>query len=146
MMDSFTRKLFQKISLMSTSMMNVSTRNTEFPKLKYTSTNFQHLFLVLYLNYYLNTTQSRRKRNDDVFDDISLNNKPQLQFTCKYDREVNINSELTVASTSTPSEDHVSRLGFLVYEATVKDVKIGRDHFTEVLITPKHHLTNIYAV
>ena len=127
-------------------MMNVSTRNTEFPKLKYTSTNFQHLFLVLYLNYYLNTTQSRRRRNDDVFDDISLNNKPQLQFTCKYDREVNINSELTVASTSTPSEDHVSRLGFLVYEATVKDVKIGRDHFTEVLITPKHHLTNIYAV
>ena len=146
MMDSFTRKLFQKISLMSTSMMNVSTRNTEFPKLKYTSTNFQHLFLVLYLNYYLNTTQSRRKRNDDVFDDISLNNKPQLQFTCKYDRELNVNSELTVASTSTPSEDHVSRLGFLVYEATVKDVKIGRDHFTEVLITPKHHLTNIYAV
>ena len=129
-------------------MINVSTRNIEFPKFKYTLTNFEPMFSDLYLNYYLNTTQSRRKRNDeiDVFDDISLNNKPQLQFTCKYDREVYINSELTVASTSTPSEDHVSTVGFLVYDATVKDVKIGRDQFTEVLITPKHHLTNIYAV
>ena len=105
-------------------------------------------FLVLYLNYYLNTTQSRRRRNDgiDVFDDISLNNKPQLQFTCKYDRDVYINSELTVASTSTQSEENVSHNGILEYEATVNDVKIGHDHFTEVLITPKHHLTNIYAV
>ena len=51
-----------------------------------------------------------------------------------------------MASTSTPSEDHVSRIGFLEYEATVKDVKIGRDDFTEVLITPTHHLSNIYAM
>ena len=106
------------------------------------------MFSVLYLNYYLNTTQSRRRRDDSVgvFDDISLNNKPQLQFTCKYDRDVHINSELTVASTSTQSEEDVSNNGILEYEATVKDVKIGRDHFTEVLIKPKHHLTNIYAV
>ena len=106
------------------------------------------MFSVLYLNYYLNTTQSRRRRDDSVgvFDDISLNNKPQLQFTCKYDRNVYINSELTVASTSTPSEEGVSKNGILEYEATVQDVKIGRDHFTEVLIKPKHHLTNIYAV
>ena len=107
-----------------------------------------NVFSVLYLNYYLNTTQSRRRRDDSVgvFDDISLNNKPQLQFTCKYDRDVHINSELTVASTSTQSEEDVSHNGILEYEATVKDVKIGRDHFTEILITPKHHLTNIYAV
>ena len=110
-----------------------------------------NVFSVLYLNYYLNTTQSRRRREsrDDavgVFDDISLNNKPQLQFTCKYDRDVHINSELTVSSTSTQSEEDVSNNGILEYEATVKDVKIGRDHFTEVLIKPKHHLTNIYAV
>ena len=103
--------------------------------------------LVLYLNYYLNTTQSRRKRsNDGIFDDISLNNKPQLQFSCKYDRDVHINSKLTVASTSTPAEEDVSQSGFLQYEASVKDVKIGRDSFTEVLITPKHHLSNIYVV
>ena len=104
------------------------------------------MFSVLYLNYYLNTTQSRRKRDDDVFDDISLSNKPQLQFTCKYNRDVHINSELTVASTTTQSEEDVSQNGFLEYEATVKDVNIGRDHFTEVLITPKHHLSSIYAV
>ena len=51
-----------------------------------------------------------------------------------------------MASTSTPSEEGASRNGILEYEATVQDVKIGRDHFTEVLIKPKHHLTNIYAV
>lgn len=59
------------------------------------------------------------------------------------DRDVHINSELTVASTSTQSEEDVSHNGILEYEATVKDVKIGRDHFTEVLITPKHHLTRV---
>ena len=101
----------------------------------------------MYLNYYLNTTQSQRKRrnNDGVFDDISLNNKPQLQFSCKYPTEVEINSKLTVGS-STPAEEDVAHSGFLQYEATVKDVKIGRDSFTEVLITPKHHLSNIFAV
>ena len=104
------------------------------------------MFSVLYLNYYLNTTQSRRKREDGVFDDISLNNKPQLQFTCKYDRDVHINSELTVASTTTQSEEDVSHNGFLEYEMTVEDVRIGSDYFTDVFITPKHHLSNIYAV
>ena len=105
------------------------------------------LDLVLYLNYYLNTTQSRRKRrNDDgVFDDISLNNKPQLQFSCKYPREVIINSNLTVES-STSAEEDVAHSGLLQYEATVKDVKIGRDSFTEVLIFPTHNLSNIYAM
>ena len=58
------------------------------------------------------------------------------------DRDVNINSDLTVASSSTQSED-LSHNGILEYEATVKDVKIGRDRFTEVLITPKHHLTRV---
>ena len=100
------------------------------------------------LNYYLNTTQSRRKRETEtvVFDDISLNNKPQLQFTCKYPRDIDVNSDLTVSSTSTQSEDNVTNSGILEYHATVKDVKIGRDDFTEVLIEPKHHLTNIYVV
>ena len=51
-----------------------------------------------------------------------------------------------MTSTSTQSEEDVSNNGILEYEATVQDVKIGRDHFTEILITPKHHLTNIYAV
>ena len=100
------------------------------------------------LNYYLNTTQSRRKRETETveFDDISLNNKPQLQFTCKYPRDIDVDSDLTVSSTSTLSEDEVSNSGILEYQATIKDVKIGRDDFTEVLIEPKHHLTNIYVM
>jgi len=104
--------------------------------------------LVLLLNYYLNTTQSRRKRETETveFDDISLNNKPQLQFTCKYPRDINVNSDLTLSSTSTQSEDHVTNSGILEYRATVKDVKFGRDYFTEVLIEPRHHLTNIYVM
>ena len=103
---------------------------------------------VLLLNYYLNTTQSRRKRETEtvVFDDISLNNKPQLQFTCKYPRDIDVNSDLTLSSTSTLSEDEVTNSGILEYQATIKDVKIGRDDFTEVLIEPKHHLTNIYVM
>ena len=102
----------------------------------------------MYLNYFLNTTQSQRRRRntDGVFDDISLNNKPQLQFSCKYDRDVEINSKLTVSSTTTQAKEDVSQTGFLQYEATVTDVKIGRDSFTEVLIKPKHQLSNIYAV
>ena len=100
------------------------------------------------LNFYLNTTQSRRKRETEivVFDDISLNNKPQLQFTCEFPRDIHVDSELTISNTSAQSEDNVTNSGILQYQATVKDVKIGRDDFTEVLIEPKHHLTNIYVV
>ena len=104
--------------------------------------------LVLFLNYFLNTTQSRRKResNNVVFDDISLNNKPQLQFSCKIDRNIEVNSQLTVPNSSTQSDQAVTRSGILEYQATVKDVKIGHDKFAEVLIEPKHHLSNIYVV
>ena len=104
--------------------------------------------LVLLLNFYLNTTQSRRKRETEivVFDDISLNNKPQLQFTCEYPRDIDVDSELTMTSTSAQSEDSVTNSGILQYQATVNDVEIGRDDFTEVLIEPKHHLSNIYVM
>ena len=103
---------------------------------------------VLLLNFYLNTTQSRRKRETVTveFDEISLNNKPQLQFTCQYPRDIDVNSNLTISSTSTQSTDDVTNSGILQYQATVKDVKIGRDDFTEVLIEPKHHLSNIYVM
>ena len=103
---------------------------------------------VLLLNFYLNTTQSRRKRETETveFDDISLNNKPQLQFTCQFPRDIDVDSELTMTSSSAQSEDSVTNSGILQYQATVKDVKIGHDDFTEVLIEPKHHLTNIYVV
>ena len=106
------------------------------------------LFSVLMLNFYLNTTQSRRKRETVTvdFNDISLNNKPQLQFTCQYPLNIEVNSELTISSTSAQSTDDVTNSGILQYQATVKDVKIGRDDFTEVLIEPKHHLSNIYVM
>ena len=104
-------------------------------------------FLDLFLSYHLNTTESRRRRdNSDVeFDDISLNNKPQLEFRCKYDRDINVNSDLAIGESSETEED-LTKSGFLQYTATVNDVKIGRDQFTEVVITPKHHLTSVYAV
>ena len=104
--------------------------------------------VVLLLNFYLNTTQSRRKRETETveFDDISLNNKPHLQFTCQYPRDIAVNSELTILSTSAQSADDVTNSGILEYQATVKDVQIGRDDFTEVLIEPKHHLSNIFVM
>ena len=96
----------------------------------------------------MNTTQSRRKRETEivVFDDISLNNKPQLQFTCEFPRDIHVDSELTISNTSAQSEDNVTNSGILQYQATVKDVKIGRDDFTELSIEPKHHLSNIYVM
>ena len=151
-MGIFTKTSSQKMNSMWALMMNVS--KTLFShRLNHTVDRLSDIGsktcnLVLYLNYYLNTTQSQRRRRnaDGVFEDISLNNKPQLQFSWKYDRNVEINSNLTVSSTTTQAKEDVSETGFLQYEATVKDVKIGRDSFTEVLITPKHQLSNIYAV
>ena len=55
-----------------------------------------------------------------------------------------MNTQLTVASPVTTNDD-VTINGILHYEATVIDPKIGHDEFTEVIITPKHHLSNIYA-
>ena len=55
-----------------------------------------------------------------------------------------MNSQLTVASPVETNED-VTVTGILHYEASVIDSKIGQDEYTEVIITPKHHLTNIYT-
>ena len=55
-----------------------------------------------------------------------------------------MNSELSVASALTTDND-VIQTGVLYYTATVIDPTIGRDQYTEVIITPSHHLTNIYA-
>ena len=55
-----------------------------------------------------------------------------------------MNTELSVAS-ALETEDDVIRTGVLHYTATVIDPTIGRDQYTEVIITPSHHLTNIYA-
>ena len=101
----------------------------------------------MFLSYYLNTTESRRRRDNSngEFSDISLNNKQQLEFTCKYNRNINVNSHLAVGELSA-TEESFTKSGFLEYTASVSDVKIGRDQFTEVVITPKHHLSNVFAV
>ena len=59
-------------------------------------------------------------------------------------RDVNVNTQLTVAS-PVETNDDVTLTGILHYEATVIDPKIGHDEYTEIIITPKHHLSNIYA-
>ena len=56
-----------------------------------------------------------------------------------------MNSDLNVSETSETTESFTES-GFLQYTATVSDVKIGRDPYTEVVITPNHHLTGVYAV
>ena len=55
-----------------------------------------------------------------------------------------MNSQLTVAS-PVETNDDVTLTGILHYEASVIDSKIGQDEYTEVIITPKHHLNNVYA-
>ena len=101
----------------------------------------------LFLSYFLDTTQSRRRRDnaDGEFDDISLNNRPELEFTCEFNRNITVNSDLNVDELSETTES-LTQSGFLQYTAAVSDVKIGRDQYTEVVITPNHHLTGVYAV
>ena len=48
------------------------------------------------------------------------------------------------APESVSEADDVMQTGFLQYSATVVDTEIGRDQFTEVVIKPLHHLSNIY--
>ena len=55
-----------------------------------------------------------------------------------------MNTQLTVAS-PVETNDDVTITGILHYEAIVIDPTIGRDEYTEIIITPKHHLSNIYA-
>ena len=55
-----------------------------------------------------------------------------------------MNTQSTVASPDETTDD-VTLTGILHYEASVVDPKIGHDEYTEIVITPKHHLSNIYA-
>jgi len=59
-------------------------------------------------------------------------------------RDVNLNTQLTVAS-PVETNDDVTITGILHYEASVIDPNIGHDEYTEIIFTPKHHLSNIYA-
>ena len=43
------------------------------------------IFLDIFLSYYLSTENpaDKKRKRKDVFDDISLNNKPEKELTCK---------------------------------------------------------------
>ena len=79
------------------------------------------------------------------YDDISLNNKPEVQLACRYPRKIEIDSDLSVP-TSITSDNNVMKTGQLKYLATVVNPTIGRDMFTEVSIAPQYPLKDIYAM
>ena len=162
----------------------------------------------LFLSYYVSTkdpSADRRKR-EDVFDYISLTNKPEIELQCRYrigiyflikqtltktktrpksdsnqtqtitqtwlpktrviqdlnrtqirpmskcklwnnlfkSRNITVNADFT-AGASDASDSNLMKTGFLQYSATVVDPRIGHDQFTEVMIRPSHHLSNIYV-
>ena len=43
-------------------------------------------FLDLFLSYFLSTEDpsGKRRKREDLFDDISLKNKPEKELTCKF--------------------------------------------------------------
>ena len=99
----------------------------------------------MYLNYHIFTGHSSRKRRDDlIFDDISLNDIPGIQFSCKYERAIRIDSTIVQANPDAIESD-IIKTGILEYSASVRDTSMGHDHFTTVTIIPKHHLTNVYV-
>ena len=56
-----------------------------------------------------------------------------------------MDSDLDVDELSETTES-LTQSGILEYTAAVSDVKIGRDQYTEVVITPNHNLAGVYAV
>ena len=59
-------------------------------------------------------------------------------------RNITVDSQFE-APESVSEDDDVMQTGFLQYSATVVDTEIGKDQFTEVVIKPLHHLSNIYV-
>ena len=59
-------------------------------------------------------------------------------------RNVTVDSQFE-APESVSEDDDVMQTGFLQYSATVVDTEIGKDQFTEVVIKPLHHLSDIYV-
>ena len=62
-----------------------------------------------------------------------------MEFTCKYKRNITVDSDLDVDELSETTES-LTQSGILEYTAAVSDVKIGRDQYTEVVITPNDNL------
>ena len=101
----------------------------------------------LYLNYHIYTGGSRKRREELIFDDISLNDVSGVRFSCKYERTIRVDSDLLYHRQDKPDtiDSEITKTGILEYLATVHDTSIGHDHFTTVVISPKHHLSNVYV-
>ena len=138
------RRLSQKINYSQHQIKTVSYRSQNI--ILQTIFILFELFLVLYRSYYLPTKDpSADSTETGEFDDISLNNKPEKQLSCRYPRKIDVDSELSVPNSIT-SDNNVMRTGQLKYTATVVDPTIGRDAFTEVVIAPDYPLVDIYAM
>ena len=98
----------------------------------------------MYLNYHIYTGGSRKRREELIFDDISLNDVSGVRFSCKYERTIRVDSDLLQENPDTIDSD-IIKTGILEYEAAVHDTSMGHDHFTTVVIKPKHHLSNVYV-
>ena len=66
------------------------------------------------------------------------------KFKSLNSRQITVDDTLKVTPT-VQTDDNILKTGFLKYEATVMDSKIGLDKFTEVLIKPSHHLSSIFV-
>ena len=109
--------------------------------------NNRFLLSDLYLNYQIFTGGSPKRRDELLFDDISLNDIPAIRFSCKYERTIRVDSDLLYQRQDNPDtiDSEITKTGILEYSATVHDTSIGHDHFTTVVISPKHHLSNVYV-
>ena len=102
------------------------------------------MYSVLFLNYHIYTGGSVKRKRREIFDDISLDDVPGIQFSCKYERNIRVDSDLVHTNADTIESD-IIKTGILEYSASVHDTSMGHDHFTTVIIKPKHHLTNVYV-
>ena len=84
----------------------------------------------------------RERRN--VFDDITINGDPSIKFSCKYDRRITVDYNLDLVKNPEKIESDIMKTGILEYSASVHDTSMGHDHFSTVIIKPKHHLSNVY--
>ena len=96
------------------------------------------------MNYHFYTEASRKRRDDLVFDDISLNDIPGIHFSCKYERAIRVDSSFLQDNSDTIESD-IIKTGILEYSTSVRDTEMGDGHYTTVTISPKHHLTNVYV-
>ena len=99
---------------------------------------------VISYNSQIFAEDPRNRKRRDVFDDITISGDPSIKFSCKYDRRIRVDYNLDLVKNPEKIESDIIKTGILEYSASVHDTPMGQDHFTTVIIKPKHHLTNVY--